>query len=323
MNRKFKKCLITGITGSGGSYLAEHIIKKNKNIKVFGLYRSLGNLNILKKNYNKKIFYSKVDLCNYQKLKNIIKKIKPDVIFHIASNADVRRSFDYPIECTHNNNTITSNLLEALRQLKLNPITLICSTSEVYGAVKKKDIPIKEEQRFSPANPYAVSKAFQDLLSQVYVKSFGLNIIITRMFSYTNARRHNLFQTAFANQIVKIERGELNCLKHGNLNSIRTFVDIEDAMEAYWLAATKGKIGEIYNIGGNKIISVKNFLQELIKLSKCKIKCSIDKSLLRPQDVTLQIPDVSKFKKHTGWKAKINFKASVKKLLNECRQSIK
>ena len=122
MNRKFKKCLITGITGSGGSYLAEYIIKKNKNIKVFGLYRSLGYLNILKKKCNKKIFFIKVDLCNYQKLKNIIKKIKPDVIFHIASNADVRRSFDYPIECTHNNNTITSNLLETLRQLKLNPI---------------------------------------------------------------------------------------------------------------------------------------------------------------------------------------------------------
>jgi nucleoside-diphosphate-sugar epimerase len=143
------------------------------------------------------------------------------------------------------------------------------------------------------------------------------------MFSYTNARRYNLFQTAFANQIVKIERGELNCLKHGNLNSIRTFVDIEDAMEAYWLAATKGKIGEIYNIGGNKIISVNKFLKELIKLSKCKIECLIDKSLLRPQDVTLQIPDVGKFKRHTGWKAKINFKDSVKKLLNECRQSIK
>lgn len=140
MIRKFKKCLITGITGSGGSYLAEYIIKKNKNIKVFGLYRSLGYLNLLKKKYNKKIFFIKVDLRNYQKLKNIIKKIKPDVIFHIASNADVRRSFDYPIECTHNNNTITSNLLESLRQLKLNPITLICSTSEVYGAVKKKKI---------------------------------------------------------------------------------------------------------------------------------------------------------------------------------------
>ena len=82
------------------------------------------------------------------------------------------------------------------------------------------------------------------------------------MFSYTNARRSNLFQTAFANQIVLCEQGKMKYVKHGNLESIRTFVDIDDAMEAYWLAATKGKIGEIYNIGGKKIISVKDFLNE-------------------------------------------------------------
>ena len=82
------------------------------------------------------------------------------------------------------------------------------------------------------------------------------------MFSYINARRDTLFQTAFAKQIVNIERKSQKVLKHGNLNSIRTFVDIEDAMSAYWLTATNGKIGEIYNIGGNKIISVKNFLKE-------------------------------------------------------------
>ena len=143
------------------------------------------------------------------------------------------------------------------------------------------------------------------------------------MFSYTNSRRLNLFQTAFANQIVGIERGKINLLKHGNLNSIRTFVDIEDAMEAYWLAAKKGKIGEIYNIGGNKIISVKKFLKELIKKSDSTIRCAVDKNLLRPQDVTLQIPNVKKFKKHTGWKPKVSFRVSVQKLLNYCRENYK
>jgi GDP-D-mannose dehydratase len=131
----------------------------------------------------------------------------------MASNADVRASFDNPIEFTNNNNLITVNLLESFRQLKQDPIIVICSTSEVYGAVTKKDVPINENQKIAPVNPYAVSKTFQDLLSQVYFKSFNLKIIITRMFSYTNARRYNLFQTAFANQIVKIERGKLrfNC----------------------------------------------------------------------------------------------------------------
>jgi GDP-mannose 4,6-dehydratase len=320
MIRNFKKCLITGITGSGGSYLAEHILKKTKTIKVYGLYRSNGYKDLLKKNTLKKISFFKVDLKNFSKLKKIIQEINPDVVFHIASNADVRASFDNPIEFTNNNNLITANLLECFRQLKQDPIIVICSTSEVYGAVTKKDVPINENQRIAPVNPYAVSKTFQDLLSQVYFKSFNLKIIITRMFSYTNSRRNNLFQTAFANQIAEIEKGKLKQLKHGNLKSIRTFVDIDDAMEAYWLAAKKGKIGEVYNIGGNKIISVKQFLKELIKLARCKIKHSIDKKLLRPQDVTLQIPNVKKFTKHTGWVPKVSFQESVKKLLNDCRK---
>jgi GDPmannose 4,6-dehydratase/GDP-4-dehydro-6-deoxy-D-mannose reductase len=277
---------------------------------------------LLKKNSDKRISLFKIDLNNFYNLRKFIKKKKPEVIFHIASSADVRLSFDDPINVTSNNNLITVNLLEAVRQLNQSPIIIICSTSEVYGNVTKKDIPINEKQKISPANPYAVSKTFQDLLSQVYFKSFGLKIIITRMFSYTNARRNNLFQTSFANQIAKIELGKKKQLKHGNLDSIRTFVDVEDAMEAYWLAAKRGKIGEIYNIGGNKIVSVKKFLKELIKLAKCKIKHSVDKKLLRPQDVTLQIPDVRKFNKDTSWKPQINFQDSVKKLMEECRKNI-
>jgi GDP-4-dehydro-6-deoxy-D-mannose reductase len=321
MNRNFKKCLITGATGSGGSYLVEHLLKKNNEIEIFALYRSKGYLDLLKKNIKKKkINFFNVDLKNFSKLNKIIKYAKPDLIFHMASNADVRGSFDDPIGCTNNNNLITVNLLESIRQTKINPLIIICSTSEVYGSVKKKDVPITEDQKISPANPYAVSKTFQDLLAQVYFKSFNLRIIITRMFSYTNSRRNNLFQTAFADQIAKIEKCKAKKLTHGNLNSIRTFVDIDDAMEAYWLAAKKGKVGEIYNIGGNKTISVKQFLKELIKLAKCKIKYSVDKNLLRPQDVTLQIPDVKKFNKDTGWTPKVTFQDSVKKLLNECRK---
>lgn len=323
MNRNFKKCLITGSTGSGGSYLVEHILKKNKSVKIFGLYRSKGYLDFLKSKYKERISFFKIDLKKFLLLKKIIKNINPDLIFHMASNANVRESFDYPVECTTNNNLITINLLETIRQLKINPLTIICSTSEVYGAVKKKDIPINENQNLAPINPYAVSKVFQDLISQVYYKSFGLKIIITRMFSYTNSRRLNLFQTAFANQIAGIEKGKIKLLKHGNLNSIRTFVDIDDAMEAYWLTAQKGKIGEIYNIGGNKIISVKKFLKELIKKTNSEIRCSVDKNLLRPQDVTLQIPDVKKFKAHTGWKPNVSFSDFVQKLLNYCRENYK
>ena len=93
INRKFKKCLITGITGSGGSYLAEHILLKDKKIKIFGIYRSFGNKNLLK---NRRIKLFKGDLCDFNKIQKIIKKINPDLIFHLASTANVRTSFDNP-----------------------------------------------------------------------------------------------------------------------------------------------------------------------------------------------------------------------------------
>ena len=165
----------------------------------------------------------------------------------------------------NNNNNITLNLLEAARRLKLKSVIQICSTSEVYGQVKKNEVPIRENNPMRPASPYAVSKAsLQDLCSQNYQKNYGLNIIITRMFTYLNPRRLNLFASHWANQIVKIE-GEQKILYHGNLNSTRTIIDIEDAMKSYWVAATRGRIGEIYNIGGNKIFKISKFLDILKK----------------------------------------------------------
>ena len=321
MNRKFKRCLITGITGSGGSYLCEHILSKEQKIKIYGTYRSPGYLKYLKNKYKKKIKFYKINLRFYKKLKKIINIIKPDLIYHIASNADVRGSFDIPKEIIENNNSITINLLEAIRTSKINPLIIICSTSEVYGKVKKRDIPIKENKNINPVNPYSASKAFQDIISQVYYKCYGLKIIITRMFSYTNARKNFLFQTSFAKQIADIEKGKKKILTHGNLNSVRNIIDITDAMEAYWIAAKRGRIGKIYNISGKKVISVGNYLKELIKLSNVKIKSKIDKKLLRPVDVTLQIADTKKFIKDTGWSPKISFEESMKKLLNECRNS--
>lgn len=318
INRKFKKCLITGITGSGGSYLAEHILARDKKIKIFGIYRSIGNKKLLK---NKRIKLFKGNLANYKQTRKIIKKIKPDLIFHLASSANVRQSFDFPKKTIENNNSITMNLLEIVRLEKINPLIIICSSSEVYGKLYKKDIPVNETKSIKPVNPYSVSKAFQDLLSQVYYDCYGLKIITTRMFSYVNARKNYLFQTSFAKQIVEIENGKKKYLTHGNLNSVRNIIDIYDAMEAYWLAAKRGKIGSIYNISGKKVISVSNYLKELKKLSYVKIKSKIDKKLLRPVDVTLQVADTKKFIKDTKWSPKVSFKNSMKKLLNEFRKS--
>ena len=157
------------------SITTEYYNKKDKNIKIFGIYRSLGNKNLLK---NKRIELIKSDLCNFSKTQKIIKKINPDLIFHLASTANVRASFDKPREVIENNIAITLNLLEIIRINIINPLIVICSTSEVYGKVSKKDIPIKETKSINPVNPYSVSKAFQDHISQIYYKIYGLKIII-------------------------------------------------------------------------------------------------------------------------------------------------
>ncbi len=319
--RNFKKIFITGILGSGGSYLAEHILKKNDKVKIYGCYRNI-NLKIYKELKNKKnIELHKCDLNNYAKTYYLINKIKPDLVYHLASNADVRLSFDEPLFIVKNNNNITINLFEALRKLIKKPLVILCSTSEVYGAVDTK-MKINENNKIKPENPYAVSKTFQDLLAQNYKTIFNMNIIITRMFTYINPRRINLFASHWAHQIALIEKGKKKYLQHGNLNTTRAIIDIDDAMEAYWLVAKKGKVGEIYNIGGTKIYKISEILNKLKKLSTIKINSKLDKRLLRKKDIKYQVPDSSKFIKHTKWKQKNSVNKSLENLLNYRRKFV-
>jgi len=316
-----KKVLITGITGSGGSYLAEYIVNNVPDVEVYGTSRwhsttSKNNLNQIAD----KVKVIECDLMDLSSIFRLLKIVKPDYIFHLASHANVRASFDTPISVIQNNILGTVNLFEAIKMAEIDPLIQLCSTSEVYGQVDPKDVPIKESCPLRPASKYAVSKTTQDLLGDVYYKNDGLKIIRTRMFSYLNPRRDDLFATSFAKQVVKIEKGLQKELVHGNLNSVRTIIDVRDAMESYWVAITKGKPGEVYNIGGQTTITVGDFLEILKKKALCEIPSRVDPALLRPTDVTLQIPDTTKFFNETGWKPKYSFEESVNYLLESCRK---
>ena len=299
--RIFKKALITGIKGSGGSYLKEHIEQNHPEVEVYGIHRD------------------NCDLEDYKKVKSRLNEVKPDVIFHLASDADVRSSFDHPQEVLRNNIIGTCNLFQAVRNLRLDPIILHCSTSEVYGQVDPKNVPITEDCPVQPISPYAISKTAQDFLAQTYFKSYGLKIIITRMFAYINPRRTNLFASSFASQIVRIENGRQDVLFHGNLNSTRTLLDVRDAMRAYWDAALFCEPGQVYNIGGTAIMKVGEFLHQLMNKSNIVIFTRKDPSLLRPTDVTLQIPNCDKFIKATNWEPRYTFEQSLDFLLDYFR----
>ena len=317
---KINKVLITGISGSGGSFLSEYIVENHKEVEINGISRwhsTSNNRNLI--NILDQVNIIECDLNDFSSIYLALKKIKPDVIFHLASHANVRASFDTPNVVLSNNINGTNNLLEAVKLLSIDPIIQICSTSEVYGQVLPDEVPIKETAQLRPASPYAVSKVAQDLLARTYYNNYKLKVIITRMFSYLNPRRTDLFATSFAKQIAWIELGLEKTLYHGNLNSIRTIIDVRDAMRAYWEAVIYCDYGEAYNIGGTSKITVGKFLDKLISLSSVNIPTKLNKSLLRPTDVTLQIPNTAKFESKTGFKTQYNFDQSLKNLLDYWR----
>ncbi len=318
--RDCSRVLITGIAGSGASYLAEYILQYHPEVEVHGVSRwhsTTQNNNI--RDIAGKITVHEADLVDFASLFSVLEKVRPDAIFHLAAYANVRTSFITPNVFLANNILGTSNLCEAVRLAKIDPIIQLCSTSEVYGQVDPKNVPIKEDASLRPVSPYAVSKVTQDLLGFSYFTSYGMRIIRTRMFTYINPRRTDLFATSFAKQIAWIEKGLQEELLHGNLDSVRTIIDVRDAASAYWEAILHCKYGEPYNIGGLTTMKVGELLDRLISMSSVPIRKRCNPDLLRPADVTLQIPCVDKFIRETGWRPKYTIDESLDFLLNYWR----
>lgn len=322
------KNLITGVPGFVASHLADLLLSKGE--IVIGTYRWNEDLSRIE-HLKGKITMFPMDVNDLGSCFRALKEFKPKYIFHLAAQSYVSESFDYPWATVQTNTLGTINLLEAIRILKsmngYDPIVHICSSSEVYGLVEEKDIPIKEECRFNPSNPYAVGKVGEDMAGLMYYTNYGIKTIRTRMFTHTCGRRTMMSaECAFAKQIAQIELGlQQPTIKHGNLDSIRTWADARDAVRAYYELVRKCEIGEVYNIGGNTTKTIGEMLDYMISLSPMKdqIKKELDSSLLRPYDVTLQIPDVSKFKEKTGWEPIYKFGDTILDVLNFWRQKIK
>ena len=325
-----KKVLITGITGMVGSHLADYLLK-HTDWELYGLCRwrsPLDNISHLlaKINDKKRIFLLYGDLRDYISIDEAVKKSQPNYVFHLAAQSYPQTSFYSPLDTFETNIQGTANILEALRRNKLNAITHVCSSSEVFGRVSKEQLPIKEDCSFHPASPYAISKVGTDLIGRYYAEAYNMTVMTTRMFTHTGPRRGDVFaESSFAKQIAMIEAQLIPpILKTGNLESLRTFADVRDAVRAYYLLVTvKPEQGAYYNIGGVYTCKVGEMLQTLISMSKVEdIRVETDPERLRPIDADLQVPDVSKFQKKTGWEPKISFETTMKDLLDYWRERI-
>lgn len=317
------KILITGITGFVGSHLAEYIVNLKEDHKIYGICRWRSPRDNLADIYDK-VTLIEADLFDLSSLMRHIKAIKPDIIFHLAAQSYVLTSFNSPIQTLFTNVIGTTNLLEAVRIPKLDPVIHIASSSEVYGRVSKEDVPIKETCPFRPASPYAVSKVAEDMLGLQYWLSYKIRTIRTRMFTHTGPKRGDVFAMSFfAKQIAAAELKLKDPVVYvGNLKSVRTFCDVRDAVRAYWIMVNKCKPGEVYNIGGKQIMTIGEALDILLSFSKIKFEIKVDPRLLRPSDVTLQIPCIDKFRKETGWEPMIPLEDTLRSLLEYWRDEL-
>jgi GDPmannose 4,6-dehydratase len=325
------KALITGITGMVGSHLADFLLSET-DWDIYGMCRwrsPLDNVSHLldRANRSDRLKFLSADLRDYISLLNVVEEVRPDYVFHLAAQSYPSTSFTSPLDTLDTNILGTARLLEVLRRCSgIDPVIHVCASSEVYGRVPREKLPINEECSFHPASPYAISKVGTDLLGRYHAEAYSQKVITTRMFTHTGPRRGDVFaESTFAKQIAMIEAGQIPpVLKVGNLDSLRTWADVRDAVRAYYLLVTVNPIaGQSYNIGGTYSCTIRQMLDYLLSLSSRKdIRVEVDPQRLRPIDADLQVPDTSKFTNHTGWTPEITFEKTMSDLLNYWRERI-
>lgn len=321
------KVLVTGVTGFVGSHLADYILENHPEVEIYGLKRWRSPIDNIR-HIEDRLKLIDGDLRDLSSMLSAVKQIKPDWIFHLAAQSFIPYSYTAPIDILTTNIIGTTNLLEAIRILSIDARILICSSPEVYGQPDERDMPTTEDCPLKPLSPYGVSKVAEDTLAHMYHQAYGLKTIISRAFAHEGPRRGKPFAVSyFAWQIAKLEKQwpptEFPIIYVGNLDSVRTYMDIRDTTRAYWLLLEKGEPSEAYNIAGNETMSLREVLNNLLDMTMiARPHIKVDSSLLRPADVTVQIANDSKFRRLTKWEPEIPFRKTLEDTLNYWRERV-
>lgn len=323
-----KKILITGITGFVGSHLADLLLAQT-DVRLFGIRRWSSRMNLLSHitDLEKKVEFYTCNILDPVCVFEVLEKIMPDCIYHLAAESYVAPSWDMPHLYVNTNINGTLNFLEALRKLKLyNTSFQVAGSGEEYGLVLENEVPITETTELRPVNPYAVSKVGQDLMCYEHYKSYGLRVIRTRAFNHEGPRRDKVFALpSFAYQIARIEaKKQEPIVKVGLIDAKRNWTDVRDMVAAYHLAVEKCEPGELYLIGSDQILTVRECLEKLIAMStRAKdIRIEQEQSRVRPTEVPLLVGKYDKFVRRTGWKPTIDFERTLVDTLNYWRDIV-
>ena len=314
------RLLITGITGFVGSHMAEYALAHGAEVFGSSRWRSkTENIDHLRS----KITLVESDLRDLSSVRALIETTSPTHVIHLAAQSFVAASWQAPAETLTTNIISQVNLLEGLRGLKMSPRFLVVGSSEEYGLVQERELPIKETNPLRPLSPYAVSKVAQDMMGYQYFKSYGLPIIRSRAFNHEGPRRGDVFVTSnFARQIAEIEAGVRDPIIYvGDLTPRRDYSDVRDVVRGYWMLMEQGEPGEVYNLCSGKSWAIQQVLDFLLDQARVKgITVQTDPARLRPSDVMVLEGDPTKMEKATGWKVEIPFERTLKDLLAYWRQ---
>jgi GDP-4-dehydro-6-deoxy-D-mannose reductase len=303
------RALVTGAEGFVGPHLIDYLEKLG--IETYGTY--LHTVTI-KKNF------LHMDVTDKKEVYNIIKKIRPDYLFHLAGFSSVKKSFETPELCRKINTEGTRNILDAILENGLNTRMLLVSSVEVYG--KPQSVPITEDHQLNPQTPYGESKLMQELICKEYVKKHGIFVVISRSFNQTGPGQTDSFVIpSFAKQIALIEKGQQDSIKVGNIEVIRDFSDVRDVIRAYYKLLEKGKKGEIYHVCSGKGYKIKELLSGLVSLSTKDIRIDEDPDKLRNIDLVNIIGDNTKLIQAIGWRPEIPMEKTLGDVLEYWRKN--
>jgi GDP-4-dehydro-6-deoxy-D-mannose reductase len=302
------RTLITGSSGFFGSHLSRYLLAKNLHVAGF---------DILPANHVEHFYQG--ELSDKDAIAHALNEFKPNVIFHLAGLI----KSDEPQELYNSNVQATVTLLETVVESNLKPQIILASSSAVYGLTsgKKK---IDEKSQIHPVTHYAVSKAAQELLALRYFDAGLLNVKIIRIFNLLGpGQSPALACSAFAKQIALAEKNNIDEIITGNLDALRDFVDVRDAVRAFEMIVKHGEAGEIYNVCSGQAVSLKECLGEMMSQSQKQLSARVDAQKIQTNDIPIQVGGYQKIKKACGWSPEFSLKESLTDLLNDWRERVK
>jgi len=241
--------------------------------------------------------------------------LQPDEIYHLASIAQVGNSFDQARLVLENNFLLQLNLLEAISTQSPQTKLLAISSGAIYDVTASSTVQIDENCVIAPNNPYAASKAIQDMMSGAYAASHHLHIVRVRPFNHIGDYQGPGFAVPdFAKQIMAAKAMGGGEIKVGNLEPKRDFTDVKDVVAAYILLMAKGVSGEVYNVGSGKSVSMQQILTDLIAMAGVPIKVVKDEKLFRPVETMDIVANNAKLRQ-LGWAPKIKLSDTLKRVL--------